>query len=129
MEQETDNSFQNHKRKQRHSWHSRKSLEGETRSRRYAVVFVLSLLLLGVLLSCPLGHFALRHSIIKLPCFGRYLSDPFIAPSYYLKLGPPRERQFYDVEFGRSLPVITGVADTHLLLLRFPIDFPHPCFP
>ena len=112
-----------------HPWYSRRSLRGTTATRRYLVALVTSSLLLSALLSCPLGQFALRHSMIKLPCFGRYISDPFTEPSHYLKLGPPRERQFYDIEFGRSRPVITGVADTHLLLLRFPIDFPHPCFP
>jgi hypothetical protein len=114
---------------QEYHWYSRRSLRGKSDPRRYLIVFVASSLLLSTLLSCLLGQFALHHSIIKPPCFGRYFSDPFTEPSHYVKLGPPRERQFYDIEFGRSLPVITGVADTHLLLLRFPIDFPHPCFP
>lgn len=129
MDQESDGKIHKHYQKQRFSWYSRRSLKQKVSSKRHLVAFTITSLVLSMLLGCFLGQVALRHSIIKLPCFGRYFSDPFIEPSYYVKLGPPRERQFYDVEFGRSLPVITGVADTHVMLIKIPIDFPHPCFP
>jgi hypothetical protein len=128
MDQEPDSSTDKHPQERAYQWRTGQMVREKPPLSQYPLAFAASAVLLGILLTCLLGQVALQHSIIKLPCFGRYFGDPFTQPSSYVKLGFPRERQFYDVEFGRSLPVVTGVEDTNILLLRFPIDFPHPCF-